>query len=233
MALNQTFPDIKSPKKLPRREFLALGFGIIITPLSQTAQALESEEVVRRLLLNGADASALRLGTVNGYWSSPKYRIGLPSLLRNVQGALKSVGQSKQLDDLHLKLNRAAEHSVPFAKELIQGAIRELSLPKAASIIGGKSTEATDYLRTKTFSPLSEHFQPTIKSAIISTGAVIMMEKIIKKHRLSPFIKTDAATYLARHATSLALGSFFGVMGEEEVRFRRDPAGILSRAIRL
>src|SRR5579859_4030149 len=50
-----------------------------------------------------------RVGRTDGYNGDPAIRIPLPGPVQKIEGPLHAVGAGGMLDDLHLKMNRAAE----------------------------------------------------------------------------------------------------------------------------
>jgi len=64
-----------------------------------------------------------QLGRENGFNNDPLIHIPLPDSLKTVPSALDKIGMSSMLDDLEVKLNRAAEQATPEAKKLFWGAI--------------------------------------------------------------------------------------------------------------
>jgi len=80
---------------------------------------------------------ALRVGTDNvvsrrsrfdGFNADSAVHIPLPDKLKTVKTVLQKVGMSYLIDDLEVKLNRAAENATPKAKRLFQQAITDMTL---------------------------------------------------------------------------------------------------------
>jgi len=63
--------------------------------------------------------------------------IPLPEQLNTVKSMLEKVGMSRLLEDLELKLNRAAEVATPKAKKLFWEAITDMSFDDVKTIYKG------------------------------------------------------------------------------------------------
>ncbi|MFT4074494.1 MAG: DUF4197 domain-containing protein [Asticcacaulis sp.] len=199
----------------------ALGFSpAALAKLSdQQAQA-----GLREALKQSAEASVTHLSQTNAYWGDPQIRIPLPPSLAKTQKLLKPLGQSGLLDDLHLRMNRAAENAAPMARGLFINAIQTLTITDAVGIIRGGNTAGTLYLQKKTTPALTSAFTPPMESAMQASGAVDYFDRAVKRSNLKNYFQTDAKTYLGQWATGLALQGLFIFVGREETAIRRDPA---------
>ena len=135
--------------------------------LSQADAATGLKEALRL----GATAATNRLGLLDGFFADGKVHIPLPGTLVGVQRNLKPLGLSAPLDDVELKMNRAAEASMPVAKTLFINAINAITLNDALSILRGGDTAATDFLRGKTTPDLTKLLRPQMDKMLASTGA--------------------------------------------------------------
>ena len=79
----------------------------------------EIEAGLRQALEIGTERVASQIGVTDGYWADPKIRIPLPGRLGEAQRELARVGLSAPLDDLQLRMNRAAEDAVPAGKKIV------------------------------------------------------------------------------------------------------------------
>ena len=78
-----------------------------------------------------------RVGKTDGYWSDSSIRIPLPGPLSNIEGPLKSAGAGGMLDDLHQKMNHAAEQAAPKALNIFTDAASKMSITDARGILQG------------------------------------------------------------------------------------------------
>ncbi|WP_303829445.1 DUF4197 domain-containing protein [Asticcacaulis taihuensis] len=184
----------------------------------------DAQAGLRAALKQGADTAVTHLSQTNGYWGDPQIRIPLPKSLASAQKLLKPLAQSGLLDDLHLRMNRAAESAAPVARGLFVNAIQTLTINDAVGIIRGGNTAGTLYLQKKTTPAMTAAFTPPMENAMQASGAVDYFDRAIKRNNLKSYFQTDAKTYLGQYATGLALQGLFIFIGREETAIRRDPA---------
>ncbi|MGN6209642.1 DUF4197 domain-containing protein [Asticcacaulis sp.] len=211
------------------RRFLLTGvvslgaMGFAQDALAKLSNA-DAQAGLRAALQQGADTAVTHLSQTNGYWGDPQIRIPLPKTLASAQKLLKPLGQSGLLDDLHLRMNRAAENAAPVARGLFINAIQTLTINDAVGIIRGGNTAGTLYLQKKTTPALTAAFTPPMENAMQASGAVDYFDRAIKRNNLKSYFQTDAKTYLGQYVTGLALQGLFIFVGREETAIRRDPA---------
>ena len=93
--------------------------------------SLSTDEIgagLKEALKIGSENVVTQLGTTDGFNKDSNIHIPLPESLDTVKTILSKVGKSSLLDDLELKLNRAAEDSTPKAKQLFWDAISAMTL---------------------------------------------------------------------------------------------------------
>ena len=182
---------------------------------------------LKEALRVGTDRVVARLGRPDGYFLDSVVRIPLPGYLTRVQTALRAVGASHLLDDLELRLNRAAEAAAPHAKAIFVDAIRDLTISDALDILGGGDTAATDYFQRKMTPPLTSAFRPIISRELEGAGALTAFDRVADRYAqipLVPALQADAKDRLITHGLDGALSGLFYYLGEEEAAIRRNPA---------
>lgn len=184
----------------------------------------QADSGLREALSLGAAAAVTRVGRTDGYWGDSLIRIPLPDTLSKVQRTLKPLGLSGALDDVHLKMNRAAETAAPVAKGLFIDAIKALTIQDAIGIVKGGPTSGTQYLQKATTPRLTTLFTPPIETALQETGALQALDRAIKRNGLNGYIKKEPKVYLSEFAVGKALGGLFHYVGTEETAIRTDPA---------
>ena len=125
---------------------------------------------LKEALSRGADAAVAQLGQKDGFFGNPALKIPLPPSLQKAERAMRMLGMGRQADQLVLSMNRAAEAAVPEAKTLLVGAVKDMTLEDARSILTGGQTSATDFFRRKTESTLTERFGPIVKASTDKVG---------------------------------------------------------------
>ncbi len=135
---------------------------------------LTEEEVIEGLkeaLTVGTDTAVTTVSLVNGYFLDELIKIYLPPeadiIIENVDNPLLSaIGVDTFIEDMVLKLNRAAEDAATEATPIFIDAITEMTIEDAFGILNGSDTSATHYLREKTFIALQDAFQPKIATSL-------------------------------------------------------------------
>ena len=204
---------------------------------------------IRAALSNGALASVLRLGRVDGYWADRLVKIPLPNPLRTLQRNMQTLGLSRSFDDLQLKINRAAEQAAPHAKDVFLSAISSFTVSDVVGVVRGSNTAGTDLLKSKTKPELVTRFRPFILTAVDNTGAGRSIDSVNRNYgrqlsRLGGLgnlnvqnnIETGSATdlkgQLVDYAVSKALDGLFYYIGNEETQIRQNPAKRTSELLR-
>ncbi len=186
---------------------------------------------LKEALQLGAAAAGDRLSLKDGFFGDLQVRIPLPGVLGKAQKQLRPLGLSGPLDDLQLKINRAAEATAPKAKTLVVDAVRSMTIDDALSILKGGDTAATDFLRSKTEAQLRAAFAPQIRSALASSGALSAANSAVKKYGAG-LVATDAKTWITDNATTGALNGLFYYVAQEERAIRKDPVKRTSDLLR-
>lgn len=175
---------------------------------------------------------ALSIGTGNavaaasktdGYFGNEAIRILMPKNMQKVADVLGKAGYRKEVDEFVLGMNRAAEKAAPEAKQIFIDAIRGMSFEDARKILDGGDTAATEYFRGKTSGKLSEAFRPIVSSSMNDVGATRAYKEMMGKYAALPFVGSESLD-LDRYVTGKALDGLFHLVGQEEVRIRKDPA---------
>jgi hypothetical protein len=172
-----------------------------------------------------------RLSTRNGYMGDDAVRIPLPGVLGAAHKRLGPFGMAGPLDDLQLRVNRAAEAAAPIAGRMIVDAVKSMSFEDAMGILRGGDTAATTYLRGKTEANLRTTLRPQFSEALAASGALTSLDTAVTKYGAG-IIKTDTKTWLAEQATTGALNGLFYYLAREEQAIRRDPVKRTSEILR-
>lgn len=197
------------------------------SPLSRA----EIDAGLREALAVGTNIVATRLGQTNGYFADPRIRIPLPKSYRDVQSNLARVGASAPLDDLELRMNRAAEAAVPEAKSLILGAVQSITIEDALQILNGADTAATDFLRARTQTQLRASLTPYVRQSLAQAGAFTSLEQAASQYGLGG-VTSNLQADLTNHAVGLGLDGIFLYVAEEEKKIRENPVARSSLILR-
>ena len=183
----------------------------------------DADAGLREALSRGTVNAVLRVSKTDGYWGDDAIRIPLPKSLAGPQKLLKPMGMSGPLDEVHMRMNHAAEAAAPLAKALFLDAIKSMTIKDAVGIVRGGPTSGTDYLQRTTTPRLTDAFTPPMEDALQSTGCVKSLNDAVKRNNLQGVVHGDARTYLGKYAVGLALDGLFHYVGSEEASIRHDP----------
>jgi hypothetical protein len=184
---------------------------------------LDASQGVKAALEQGASAAVALLGAQDGFWSNALVRIGLPPQMEKVAKMASMLGLNKQVEDLRLKINRAAEAAVPHAKTLLVDAVRSMSVEDAVQLVRGGDNAATAFFERKTRSPLYERFLPIVSDAVSGEKLVDGYNALAKPLAKAGLLKGDDAN-LQSFVTDKSLDGLFTIIGQEEKKIRANPA---------
>lgn len=145
--------------------------------LSQIAQTtvnqnlpLTNAEIIAGLkeaLTVGTDSTVAHLSAVDGYLKDQAIKILLPPEAKNItQNISRIPGGAKLVDDLIVRINRAAEDAAKGAKPIFVNSIKEMTFADAVNILKGPDNAATQYFKQKTSLQLGELYRPKIRESL-------------------------------------------------------------------
>jgi hypothetical protein len=211
-----------------RRQFTAAGMtALLLGAATRPARALNEIDAVmgvRAALERGADAAVGRLGRTDGFLGNPMVRIELPGFLKDAAKLLELTGQKRQVDDLVMAMNRAAESAVAQARPLLVNAVKSMSVEDALRIVRGGDTSVTDFFSQKTREPLGEKFQPIVARATEKVALAAKYDRVAGKAAGLGLMKAEDAD-IQRYVTRRALDGLYLMIGQEERQIRQDPIG--------
>lgn len=173
-----------------------------------------------KIAINTASQSASK---VDGFYKNPLIFIPFPKEAEIVKTTVEKMGMQKQVDDFVKSLNRAAEEAAKESGTVFLDALKQMTITDGMSILKGKEDEATQYLHTKTYTPLKQKFTPIVDKAISKTGVTALWKPIIETYNKVPFVQKQNPD-LSAYVTEKALDGVFKLMAQEEGKIRKDPA---------
>ncbi len=195
------------------------------TPQQTQTSGLTNSEITSGLkdaLRVGTETVVGQLGTMDGFNADPAIHIPLPENLKSVKSALSAVGMSAMMDDLELKLNRAAEEATPPAKKLFWDSIETMTLDDVMGIYNGPEDAATRYFEGKMSSPLTAAMQPIVENALNQVGAIQAYDAVMGQYANLPFVP-DVKANLQAHVVERGMAGIFHYLAIEEAAIRKDP----------
>ena len=145
-----------------------------------------------------------------------------PRVLAQAQSSLRLIGAAGLIDDLELRINRAAEQAAPVAKDIFWGAITGLTFEDVNAIYKGPNDAATQYLDRTTRGSLTDAMRPIIDDALAEAGAVAAYDSIVEQAQAAPFLP-DLKADLTNHVLDRAMDGMFAYLAVEEAAIREDP----------
>ena len=194
---------------------------------AQGLAALSDAEATRGLraaLETGATAAVRLLGVQDGFLGNPRVRIPLPGALKDASKLLRAMGQGRQVDELEVAMNRAAEAAVPMARKLLVGAVQTLTVSDAKGILTGGDTSVTEFFAGRTREPLSGTFLPVVRQATAKVDLAQKYDRLAGKAVGLGLVRQEDAS-VDQYVTRKALDALYLVIGDEERKIRRDPLG--------
>ena len=184
----------------------------------------DASQGVKTALERGAVAAVGLLGRPDGFLANPKVRIPLPGFLSDAAKFLRAMGRGKQVEELEVAMNRAAESAVPLAKALLVNAVKTMTVTDARKILTGGDTSVTTFFAEKTRAPLAGRFLPVVTKATEKVGLAEKYNRVAGKAAGMGLVKKDDAT-IDHYVTRKSLDGLYFVIGEEEKKLRQDPLG--------
>lgn len=193
-------------------------------PQSQPTSLTNSEisNGLKDALRVGTETVVSQLGQVDGFNADPQVHIPLPENLQQVKTALAAVGLSSMMDDLELKLNRAAEEATLPAKEIFWDSIEAMTLDDVKEIYNGPDDAATRYFQSKMSGPLAEEMQPIVENTLNQVGAIQAYDAVMGQYDDLPFMP-DVKADLNSYVVDRGMDGIFHYLAVEEAEIRRDP----------
>jgi len=145
--------------------------------LSQIAKTVGTENLplsnaeivsgLKEALLVGTDSSVNRLSSVNGYLKDQAVKILLPPEAKTIMDNISKIpGGAGLVDDVIIRINRAAEDAAKGAKPIFVNSIRSMTFTDALQILQGPDNAATNYFKQKTTSQLLDLYRPKIQESL-------------------------------------------------------------------
>lgn len=193
---------------------------------SSSSEALTDQDItggLREALKVGVASVVGQVGAADGFNGDPRIHVPLPKSLETVQKTLARIGMSDLMDDLELRLNRAAEQAAPEAREVFGQAIQEMTFDDVQKIYKGPEDAATRFLERTMSDPLIQRMRPIVDASLSEVGAVRAYDNAIGQYKAIPFVP-DAKADLTQHVLQRALKGVFLYLAEEEAAIRKNPA---------
>jgi hypothetical protein len=128
---------------------------------------LTEAEVINGLkeaLNTGAKNAADRLSLENGYYGDALVKIFLPDEAKIIVDNISKIpGGDKLVEDVILRINRAAEDAAKDVAPVFINSVKQMTIQDAFGILKGADNAATTYLRNTTYNDLYALYKPKIQ----------------------------------------------------------------------
>jgi hypothetical protein len=215
---------------------LILISSFIYTP-TFAVNGISDSDGLKEALKVGIANTITKVNKTDGYFADAEIKILFPDDAQQIIKNIKLIpGGEKMVNDVVIRMNRAAEDAAIEAKPIFINAITSISITDATGILFGNNDAATVYLKSTTYSPLKETFQPKIKTSLdkplvenISTNEswrklTEEYNKVAKSFAGKMAKMTPVNTNLDEYVTEKALNGLFIKLAEEETNIRKNPA---------
>ena len=182
----------------------------------------EAADALKETLNKGTEKGVSVLSVKDGYFANLKVKIPFPKNATKVADKLKKLGMQKQVDEVVLSINRAAEDAVNSAKPIFVDAIKKMSIKDAIGIVKGNKTAGTDYLNRNTNSALANAFKPIIKISLEKVNATKRWESVMNTYNKIPFVE-KVNPELETYVTEKAISGLFFMLAQQEIAIRENP----------
>jgi hypothetical protein len=200
---------------------------------------------LKEALVVGTGKSVDILGVTDGYYKDELVKILLPPEANIIVNNIGKIpGGQQMLEDVLLRINRAAENAVTEAKPIFVNSIRSMTINDAVGILRGEDNAATDYLRRTTYDGLFQLYQPKIQASLdknlvgnistsqswntLTSGWNSVANTLAGQ--IAGFKPVD--TKLDEYLTGKALDGIFLKIEAEEKLIRKDPLARVSNILK-
>jgi hypothetical protein len=200
------------------------GISKILQKTGSATHSLSNDEVIAGLkeaLSLGTGKAAQKLSGTDGFFKDAVIKILMPQEAQKVEKTLRNMGMGRQVDKAILSMNRAAEDAAKSAAPIFVDAIKGMSFQDAMGILKGGDHAATDYLKGKTTTSLTEAFRPVIESSLQKVDATQHWNTVFTTY--NKFSTDKINTDLSAYVTEKALAGIFYQLAQEEKNIRQNP----------
>lgn len=205
--------------------------GVSTVPLTE-AEVISG---LKEALTTGAGNAAERLSKENGYYGDDLIKILLPNEAKIIVDNISKIpGGEKLVEDVILRINRAAEDAAKEVTPIFVNSIKQMTIKDAFGILNGADNAATNYLRNTTYNELYTLYKPKIQAStekklignistkdswntLTSKWNTVANSITGKLANLKP-VNTDLDDYL----TNRALSGMFLKVEAEELKIRKE-----------
>jgi hypothetical protein len=204
---------------------------LVAEAAAPAATGVQAARGLTEALRVAADTVVARLGRPGGFAADPTIRIPLPGGLAGVRDGLVGAGLGPLVDDLELRMNRAAEEAMPDAEGVVHDVLAEMTIDDAATVLAGPDDGATRYFAQRMGPTLVERMTPIIDAALADAGAAAAFDAFVSEYAAMPLMP-DIRGSLTAHVVDGTITGILHYMAEEERVIRHYPSARTSALLR-
>ncbi len=187
-AAAQTWRDVLGPvtgENDPQADDVEAVEGLEPEPAgtsgAQPVDSVEAGFALKEALLVGAENAVAKASRLDGFLTDAEIRIPLPPKLAVARETLIRFGLGREVENLELAMNRAAENAAADALPLLRDAIRELDIEDPRAILEAGGSAATDALRAGAGEDLMEQLTPVVSITATQAGVELGYDRLVQK----------------------------------------------------
>ncbi len=177
---------------------------------------------IKQALSVATSRAVATVGQRDGYWRDEAIQIPLPGMLQRVEPLLRFAGQSGLVQDLHERMNRAAESAAPEAAAVFGDAIRQMSLSDARDILNGGDDSVTRYFEGAMSDPLKDRMRPIVDAEMAEVGVLQAANALAAQAGSVPGLNLGQIN-MSDYVLDGALSGLFHHLAQEEKAIRQNP----------
>ena len=186
---------------------------------------------LREALVVGSERASDRAGRVDGYLGNAMIRIAMPPEVQRTTARLRMLGLGREVDELEVAMNRAAEAAAGEAVAVFRNVISGMRPADVYAVLNGPDDAATSYLRRQSENVLKQRYQPIVTHHLGQVRATELYAELARRYNQLPLV--DPITVdLDDYVTGRALDGLFALLAEEERRIRDDPIARTTQLLR-
>jgi hypothetical protein len=179
---------------------------------------------IRESLAAGVKSAITQLGKPDGFFADQAVKILLPKNVQKLADTARKLGAGRYVDDLEVSMNRAAEKAVPAAADVFAGAVKQMTVQDALSIVSGTDDAGTQYFRRVTSEQVRAKFLPIVAQATGETGVTQKYKTLNQKGGgLGKLLGGGQSVDLDSYITDKAMDGLYFYIAQKERDIRKNP----------
>lgn len=211
--------------------FAMLAFCFAQSPLDQVlgrakTNSLSDDKItagLKEALKVSTGNAVAATGRPDGFLKNAAIKILLPPKLQTAGKGLRMVGMGRQVDELEVGMNRAAEKAAPEARQIFLNSLTKMTFSDARKILSSNDTAATDFFKRTSTDQLTAAFTPIVHKSMEDVGVVKQYDELMQ-NPMAARVNSGGQLDLDKYVVGKALDGIFYMMGQEEKKIRKDPA---------